>query len=43
MAPLLGTYKMAKRWEGIADSVVNACRWWLYFNADREKYKGLLI
>lgn len=43
MAPLLGTYKKAKRWEGIADSVVNACRWWLYFNADREKYKGLLI
>ncbi len=42
-SPLLGTYKMAKRLESIADSVVNACRWYLYFNADREKYKELLI
>jgi len=40
---LLGTYKMAKRLELIADSVVNASRWYLYFNADREKYKELLI
>lgn len=40
---LLGTYKMAKRLESIADCVVNACRWYLYFNTDKEEYKGLLI
>lgn len=40
---VMNTYKMARRVEIIGDSIVNLCRWWLFFNGERDKNAEILV
>ncbi|MDR2514402.1 MAG: hypothetical protein LBD02_04240 [Christensenellaceae bacterium] len=40
---VLGAYKLARRMEIIGDSIVNLCRWWLFFNGCRDSAADIRV